>query len=84
MAHHLHAEDHGEWLNFLLPMGSGDVPVKLTREAMQEHFGAEAGQSLVDVYRQHGEAIHQRVSVLVTGLQQFTREDPLVVRSKDL
>jgi hypothetical protein len=77
-------EDHGEWFNFRLLLGDTELPVRISREAMEDHFGAEAFESLVHAYRHHAEQLHVRLAALVVPGVEYTREQPLVVHTKDL
>lgn len=79
-----HAEDHGESLNFRLPLGEHHVPIRISREAMEDHFGAASFETLAHAYRHHAEQIHLRVAPLAGQTPDFTTEHPLVVHSRDL
>ncbi len=36
----LNVEDHGDWLSFGLSHAGSTIPVRISREAMEEFFGA--------------------------------------------
>ena len=75
---------HAEWFDFSLPLGESTVPVRISREALEDHFGAEAFETLGHAYRHHAEQIHLRVAPLAGQTPTYTEESPLLVRSKDL
>ena len=79
-----HSKRQEEWLDFSLPLGESQVPVRISREAMEDHFGADAFESLSHAYKQHAEQIHSRVAPLAGQTPAFTQEHPLMVHSKDL
>lgn len=79
-----HAQDHGEWLSFRLPLGEQHIPVRISREAMEDHFDAATFKSLADAYHHHAEQIHLRVAPLAGQTTEYTPEQPLVVHTKDL
>lgn len=75
---------HAEWFDFSLPLGEATVPVRISREALEDHFGAEAFETLGHAYRHHAEQIHLRVAPLAGQTLTYTAENPLLVHSKDL
>jgi hypothetical protein len=78
------AEDHGEWLNIRVPDGSREIVARVSREAMEDHFGAGAGPgSLVVAYRAHEAAIHARVRQRAHSGLQYTAAAPLVLKTQD-
>ena len=79
-----HIKRHAEWFDFILPLGEGHVPVRISREALEDHFGAEAFETLGHAYRHHAEQIHLRVAPLAGQAPAFTADHPLLVQSKDL
>lgn len=78
-------EDHGEWLNFRIKVGSQTVPVRMTREAIEDHFGGpNAGESLEQAYIRNSEEINAKAQAKIVEGTPYSREQPLVLRSADL
>ena len=77
-------EDHGEWLGFGMSHAGVKIPVKISRGAMEEHFGALQGpDSLKKAYELDAEMIHARaVDLMVAGVT-YTRDNPLVLKAED-
>jgi hypothetical protein len=77
-------EDHGEWLSFGLSYAGGTIPVRISREAMVEFFGAVPGpDSLKKAYEQDAEMIHARAADMVVAGVSYTPENPLVLKMED-
>lgn len=77
-------EDHGEWLSFGLLHAGSTIPVRISREAMEEFFGAERGpDSLKKAYEQDAEMIHARAADLVVAGTSYTPDNPLLLRMED-
>lgn len=80
------AEDHGEWLNIRVQMedGSSTVPVKISREAMEDHFGAgEGGHGLALAYRKHQQVIHTKVLQKMQISVAYNIDHPIELRTAD-
>lgn len=77
-------EDHGEWLSFGLSHAGGTIPVRISREAMEEFFGAVPGpDSLKKAYEQDAEMIHARAADMVVAGVSYTPDNPLVLKMED-
>lgn len=73
-------EDHGEWLNFRVD----GVPVQVSREAMEDHFGAGEGTgSLVTAFRIRQAEIVVRVREVLAKGGEYTQQSPLLMRTSD-
>lgn len=58
--------------------GGGSVPVRIAREAMEDHFGAGRGEkSLADAFIAHREAILAKVAELAPSGDLYTTENPM-------
>lgn len=80
----LNVEDHGEWLSFGLSHAGTTIPVRISREAMEEFFGAEPGpDSLKKAYEQDAEMIHARAADLVVAGVSYTTDNPLMLKMED-
>ncbi|SDN12484.1 hypothetical protein [Polaromonas sp. JS666] len=79
----LKVEDHGEWLSFGISHAGQAIPVKISREVMQEFFGAAPGDSLKKAYELDAEMIHARAADLVVVGTNYTPDNPLVLRMED-
>ena len=80
----LNVEDHGEWLSFGLLHAGTTIPVRISREAMEEFFGAVTGpDSLKKAYEQDAEMIHARAADMVVAGVSYTPENPLVLKMED-
>jgi len=80
----LKVEDHGEWLSFGISHAGQTIPVRISREAMEEFFGAVAGpDSLKKAYELDAEMIHARAADLVVPGVNYTLDNPLVLKVED-
>jgi hypothetical protein len=80
----LNVEDHGEWLSFSLPHAGTTIPVRISREAMEEFFGAVPGpNSLKKACEQDAEMIHARAVDLVVAGTRYTPDNPLLLSVED-
>ena len=80
----LNVEDHGEWLSFGLLHAGTTIPVRISREAMEEFFGAVPGpDSLKKAYEQDAEMIHARAADLVVAGVSYTSDKPLMLKMED-
>ncbi|HYW57320.1 MAG TPA: hypothetical protein VE934_10185 [Polaromonas sp.] len=77
-------EDHGEWLNFSMLHAGVKIPVRISRGAMEDHFGAMQGpDSLKKAYELDAEMIHARaLDVMVAGVT-YTADNPLLLKTED-
>jgi hypothetical protein len=77
-------EDHGDWLNFGMSHAGMKIPVRISRQAMEEHFGAGQGpDSLKKAYALDAEMIHARAVDLMVAGTTYTPEQPLVLNAED-
>jgi hypothetical protein len=80
----LNVEDHGEWLSFSLTHAGTTIPVRISRAAMEEFFGAVPGQnSLKKAYEQDAEMIHARATDLVVAGTSYSSDNPLLLSVED-
>lgn len=82
----INVEDHGEWLNFRYRDDSltSSVPVKMTREALEDHFAAGAEScTLIQAYAQNTDAIHAKVREKMKPGVTYTPAQPLELRTAD-
>jgi len=79
----LKVEDHGDWLSFGISHAGQAIPVKISREVMEEFFGAAPGDALKKAYELDAEMIHARAADLVVAGVNYTPDNPLVLRMED-
>jgi hypothetical protein len=80
----LKVEDHGEWLSFGISHAGQTIPVRISREAMEEFFGAEQGpDTLKKAYELDAEMIHARAADMVVAGVNYTPDNPLVLKMED-
>ena len=80
----LNVEDHGEWLSFGLSHAGSTIPVRISREAMEEFFGAvPEPDSLKKAYERDAEMIHARAADMVVAGMAYTPDNPLVLGMED-
>ena len=80
----LNVEDHGEWLSFGLSHAGSTIPVRISREAMEEFFGAvPEPDSLKKAYERDAEMIHARAADLVVAGVNYTPDNPLTLKMED-
>ncbi|QNK67674.1 hypothetical protein [Variovorax sp. PAMC26660] len=78
------SEDHGEWLDFRMRDGRARTAAKISRKAMEDHFGAkDDGHSLLSIYVTNSEVIHQKVRAKMKMGGPYTPENPVELRSLD-
>ena len=84
------AEDQGETLSISIQTADGRVPVVISREAMEDHFGADklppgagASPSLVQAYHRHEDAINAKAIAKMEPGVAYTRDSPLRLRTGD-
>ncbi|MEO7886938.1 MAG: hypothetical protein ABIR76_09360 [Polaromonas sp.] len=77
-------EDHGDWLGFGLPHAGTTIPVRISREAMEEYFGAvQEPESLKKAYARDAQMIQARAADLVVPGVSYTADNPLVLNMED-
>jgi len=79
-------EAQGQWLkiNFRKSRISNLVPVRITREALEVHFGATADSvSLVLAYTENRQAIDAKVKAKMKPGVIYTLAQPLELRTED-
>jgi hypothetical protein len=79
------AEDRGEWLDFRMRDGLARTPARISRKALEDHFGATGdGPSLTSVYVTNAEIIHKKVLAKMKAEQgAYTPTNPVELRSID-
>jgi hypothetical protein len=75
--------DTGEALGFRMVHHGLWIPVLISREAMEAHFGA-SDQILIDVYRAKERDMEERVRSLLRAGVPYSRNHPLRVSTADL
>jgi hypothetical protein len=76
--------DHGDWLSFGMSHAGSIIPVKISREAMEEFFDAGKGpDSLKTAYALDAEMIHARAADMVVAGVAYTPDNPLVLTAAD-
>lgn len=77
-------EDDGEWLHVRMQHRSDSVPVRISRRALEEHFGALDGQrTLIFLYVNNRELIHRTARAKMNPGERYTAECPLELRASD-
>ncbi|MDM0032195.1 hypothetical protein QTI33_08615 [Variovorax sp. J22P271] len=77
-------EDRGGWLTFRVSRAGGSIPVRATREAMEDHFGAGPGdKDLAAAYLQHSESINAKVLELAPAGNVYSTANPLKLSTGD-
>ncbi|MDM0085552.1 hypothetical protein QTI17_33680 [Variovorax sp. J31P179] len=77
-------EDKGGWLSFRVARAGGSIPVRATREAMEDHFGAGPGEKgLAEAYLRHSQAINAKVLELAPAGDVYSTENPLKLSTGD-
>ncbi len=80
----LNVVDHGEWLSFGISHEGRIIPVKISREAMEDHFGAvQEPDSLKKAYALDAEMIHARAADMIVAGVVYTQDNPLVLKTED-
>jgi hypothetical protein len=80
----LNVEDHGDWLSFGLSHAGSTIPVRISREAMEEFFGAvPEPDSLKKAYERDAEMIHARAADMVVAGVNYTADNPLILKMED-
>lgn len=79
----LNVEEHGDWLSFGLSHAGSTIPARISREVLEEFFGAAPGDSLKKAYELDAEMIHARAADLVVAGVNYTPDNPLVLKMED-
>lgn len=79
-------EIHDEWLDFRMPYEGKVIPVRISREAMEDHFDAKegGGKALAEAYLRNQKAVHERIARKVDPKVPYSAADPLVILSADV
>lgn len=80
----LKPQDLGETLNFRTPHDGGTAVVLVTREALEDDFGMQEGQTMLQVFQNHQQDIVDRVAKKLVQGTKYTVEAPFVVSSGSL
>lgn len=84
METYIQPEDHGEWLSFRMPVTGGSIPVRVSREALEDHFGANSVTGgLLGAYARNDELIHELARRRIVPGVVYSHETPLVLRTSD-
>ncbi|MDH6164900.1 hypothetical protein M2282_000028 [Variovorax boronicumulans] len=79
------AEDREEWLHVRMRRGRGSTPVKISRKALEDHFGVVGDErSLASLYASNAEVIHGAIRAKMATLGSSTIENPIEIHSSDL
>lgn len=86
MEEFLDPREEGDTLNIRVMFEGRTIPVVISREAMQDHFGAEENgpKSLVSAYAASAQAIDATVLTCAVPGHAYSRSNPLVIHTKDL
>jgi hypothetical protein len=77
-------EDKGGWLTFRVTRAARSIPVRITREAMEDHFGAGPGEKgLAEAYLQYSVTINAKVLELAPSGDVYSTENPLKLSTGD-
>jgi hypothetical protein len=77
-------QDHGAWLSFSMTHAGTKVAVRVSREAMEEHFGAGQGpDTLKQAYALDAEMIHARAADQIVAGVAYTQDHPLMLGMAD-
>ena len=79
--------DLGESLDFRLPFKGGFIPVRISRQAMQDHFGAKetgGGMALSTAYLANPGKVHERVAPRVNEGASYSSDYPLLISTRDI
>lgn len=77
-------EESGEWFGFRLQHEGRSIPVRISREALDDHFNAhEGGKALAEAFEKHSKAILARVRQRIEPGVTYDRDNPLVMMSID-
>lgn len=84
MENFINVEDHGEWLNFRVQVGNQSVPVRITREAIDDHFGDPSEKlPLEQIYARKSDEINAFAKSKMVGGTAYTRDQPLILKTAD-
>lgn len=74
----------GETLNFRLPHEDGTAVVLISFEAVDDHFGIQPSETLLQAFHRHEAEILTKVSQKLRRGVRYTSEAPLCIGSGDL
>ncbi|KIQ35260.1 hypothetical protein RT97_04940 [Variovorax paradoxus] len=78
-------EEQGEWLHVRVRHGRISTPVRVSRKALEDQFGAfGGGRSLAFLYARNADAIDGAVRAKMKTGGPYTPEHPLELRASDL
>ncbi|MDQ0044456.1 DUF1488 family protein [Variovorax boronicumulans] len=78
------SEDEGEWLHVRVRDRKTSVPVRISRRALEEHFGALDGQHTpISLYVNNRQSIHRAAHAKLESGSHYTAESPLELRASD-
>ncbi|MCX2864602.1 hypothetical protein OOZ63_22480 [Paucibacter sp. PLA-PC-4] len=73
-----------ETLNVRIATAQGAIPLVISREALEDHFGAGAGAySLIDAFKKHEDVITARALARMVEGETYSRENPLKLGTGD-
>lgn len=81
--HFLNPEDFGEYLNFRVLHEGNTIPVTISREALDDHFHAQALGSLLQAYINGADAINARAQAKALPGGVYTVAQPLRLTKED-
>lgn len=78
------SDDEGEWLHVRVRYRKTSVPVRISRRALEEHFGAPDGQRTpIFLYVNNKQSIHRAAHAKLASGSRYTAESPLELRASD-
>ncbi|MDQ0072454.1 hypothetical protein J2W34_004259 [Variovorax boronicumulans] len=78
------SDDKGEWLHIRVRYRKTSVPVRISRRALEEHFGAVGGQHTpIFLYVNNKQSIHRAAHAKLESGWRYTAESPLELRASD-
>lgn len=84
MEEFVNLNDEGEWLTFRIAAPGGTLPVKVSREAMDDHFGAGQEQGgMAQAFVRHQAAIEAKAMSKVQPGAVYTPGRPLELHTAD-
>ena len=82
-----YTSDSGESLTFRMVHHGAWIPVVISREAMEDHFGVDPSgriEALAEAYRKRSLAIEERVRPQIRPGVVYDRNNPLRINTTDL
>ncbi|MGF6346738.1 hypothetical protein [Variovorax sp. W2I14] len=78
------SDDEGEWLHVRVRYRKTSVPVRISRRALEEHFGALDGQHTpIFLYVNNKQSIDHAAHAKLKSGSRYTAEAPLELRASD-